>query len=153
MNWRPLGGELTERRLLDLTGCGDSSGVWAPDLTYHDGEFYLVYTDVASFASGYWDPQNYLMTAPDITGPWSDPVVLHARGFDASLFHDDDGTTWLLSMTADWRPGRDRFAGIQIQQYDRASATPRRPDPHLSPARPPASPRARTCTATTAGTT
>ncbi|MEU8153220.1 glycoside hydrolase family 43 protein [Micromonospora sp. NPDC048986] len=121
VNWRSLGGIITDRRLLDLRGCGDSNGVWAPDLTYHDGQFHLVYSDVASFASGYWDPQNFLVTAEDITGPWSDPVKLHGRGFDASLFHDDDGTTWLLGMSADWRPGRDRFGGIEIQQYDRAA--------------------------------
>ncbi|MEU7614778.1 glycoside hydrolase family 43 protein [Micromonospora rifamycinica] len=121
VHWRALGGIITDRRLLDLRGCGDSNGVWAPDLTYHDGEFHLVYSDVASFASGYWDPQNFLITAPDITGPWSDPVKLHGRGFDAALFHDDDGTSWLLAMSADWRPGRDRFGGIEIQQYDRAA--------------------------------
>ncbi|WFE21567.1 glycoside hydrolase family 43 protein [Solwaraspora sp. WMMD937] len=119
VHWRPLDGILTERRLLDLTGAGDSCGVWAPDLTYAHGLFHLVYSDVASFASGYWDPQNYLITAPSIDGPWSDPVPLHAHGFDASLFHDDDGSTWLLAMTADWRPGRDRFGGIEIQRYDR----------------------------------
>ncbi len=53
-----------------------------------------------------WSPR------PSPTGPWSDPVVLHGRGFDASLFHDEDGATWMLSMVADWRPGRNRFAGI-----------------------------------------
>ncbi|WP_432907031.1 glycoside hydrolase family 43 protein [Micromonospora matsumotoense] len=121
VHWRQLGGIITDRRLLDLRGCGDSNGVWAPDLTYHDGQFHLVYSDVASFASGYWDPQNFLITAPDITGPWSEPVKLHGRGFDAALFHDDDGTSWLLAMSADWRPGRDRFGGIEIQQYDRAA--------------------------------
>ncbi|HWS33670.1 MAG TPA: family 43 glycosylhydrolase, partial [Actinoplanes sp.] len=103
---------------LDLTGTADSCGVWAPNLTHAHGQFHLLYTDVATFAGGYWDPQNYLTTAPDITGPWSDPVTLHGRGFDASLFHDDDGVSWMLSMRADWRPGRNRFAGISIQQYD-----------------------------------
>lgn len=118
VDWLPLGGVLTERRLLDLTGTADSCGVWAPNLTYAHGLFHLLYTDVATFAGGYWDPQNYLITAPSISGPWSDPVVLHGRGFDASLFHDEDGTTWMLSMRADWRPGRDRFAGISLQRYD-----------------------------------
>ncbi|WP_433796709.1 glycoside hydrolase family 43 protein [Actinoplanes sp. CA-252034] len=118
VDWRPLGGVLTERRLLDLTGTADSCGVWAPNLTYANGLFHLLYTDVATFAGGYWDPQNYLVTAPNMAGPWSDPVVLHGRGFDASLFHDDDGTTWMLSMRADWRPGNNRFAGISIQRYD-----------------------------------
>ncbi|WP_020523831.1 glycoside hydrolase family 43 protein [Catelliglobosispora koreensis] len=121
VHWRPIGGIITERRLLDLRGCGDSNGIWAPDLTYADGLFHLVYSDVASFASGYWDPQNYLITAPDIAGPWSDPVPLHAHGFDASLFHDEDGSSWLLAMSADWRPGRNRFGGIEIQRYDRSA--------------------------------
>ncbi len=119
VDWTPLGGALGEKRLLDLTGTGDSNGVWAPSLTYAHGEFHLLYSDVATFAGGYWDPQNFLVTGPTPTGPWSDPVVLHGRGFDASLFHDDDGTTWMLSMVADWRPGRNRFGGISIQQYDR----------------------------------
>ena len=121
VDWTPLGGALDEKRLLDLTGTGDSNGVWAPNLSYAHGEFHLLYSDVATFAGGYWDPQNFLVTGPGPTGPWSDPVVLHGRGFDASLFHDDDGTTWMLSMVADWRPGRNRFAGISIQQYDRAT--------------------------------
>ncbi|MEV4344715.1 glycoside hydrolase family 43 protein [Actinoplanes sp. NPDC049596] len=119
VDWRPMGGALNEKRLLDLTGSGDSNGVWAPSLSYHDGLFHLLYADVATFEGGYWDPQNYLVTGPTPTGPWSGPVALHGRGFDASLFHDDDGTTWMLSMVADWRPGRNRFAGISIQQYDR----------------------------------
>ncbi|NNJ59484.1 MAG: glycoside hydrolase family 43 protein [Dactylosporangium sp.] len=122
VHWRPLGGILTGRRLLDLHGVGDSCGVWAPDLSYIDGTYYLVYTDVSSFAGGYWDPQNYIVSAPHITGPWSDPIRLHAHGFDTSLFHDTlDDTTWLLSMSADWRPGRDPFGGIEIQRYNRAS--------------------------------
>src|SRR4051812_43085857 len=29
-HWQPLGGVLTERRLLDLTGAADSCGIWAP---------------------------------------------------------------------------------------------------------------------------
>ncbi|WP_127503976.1 glycoside hydrolase family 43 protein [Actinoplanes solisilvae] len=118
VSWQPRGGVLTERRLLDLAGTADSCGIWAPNLTYAHGLFHLLYTDVSTFAGGYWDPQNYLVTAPSIDGPWSDPVVLHGRGFDASLFHDEDGVTWMLSMRADWRPGRNRFAGIEIQQYD-----------------------------------
>jgi xylan 1,4-beta-xylosidase len=119
VHWRPLGGILTERRLLDLYGVVDSGGVWAPQLSFVDGEFHLVYTDVASFQDGYWDSQNYLTSAADLAGPWSDPVRLHARGFDASMFHDQDGSSWLLSMRADWRIGHNRFGGILIQRYDR----------------------------------
>ena len=95
--------------------------MWAPDLSYRDGRFYLVYTDVASFDSGYWDPQNYLITAPDITGPWSDPVVLHGRGFDPSLFHDDDGTSWLLALHRRLAAGTGRVRRHRRPEYDRAT--------------------------------
>ncbi|QFY11097.1 family 43 glycosylhydrolase [Nonomuraea phyllanthi] len=116
VHWRPLGGILTERRLLDLSGVPDSGGVWAPDLTYHDGLFHLVYGVMDNYALGYKDVANHLITAPSIEGPWSDPVRLPGRGFDASLYHED-GRTWLLSMVFDSRPGRG-FAGIEMRSLD-----------------------------------
>ncbi|GHJ49465.1 glycoside hydrolase 43 family protein [Catellatospora sp. TT07R-123] len=121
VHWRPLGGVLDSGRLLDLTGTPDSGGVWAPCLSYADGVFYLVYTNVASYAGGFWDVPNYVVTATSIEGPWSDPVPLHARGFDPSLFHDADGRSWLLSNDLDWRPGHHWSAGIIAQEFDRGT--------------------------------
>ncbi|MEE4545091.1 glycoside hydrolase family 43 protein [Streptomyces sp. V4-01] len=118
VDWRPLRGALDERRLVDLSGVPDSGGVWAPCLSYAHGLFHLVFTRVDNFAGGWWDAQNYVVTAPTAEGPWSDPVPVHARGFDASLFHDDDGRCWFLCPAGDWRPGRYPFAGIQVQQWD-----------------------------------
>lgn len=120
VNWRPLGGVLDSRRLLDLTGVPDSGGIWAPGLSYADGLFHLVFTVVDTYTEGWKDLPNHVTTAPSIQGPWSDPVPLHGRGFDVSLFHDDDGRSWLLNMRFDWRPDRESFAGIEIQEYDRA---------------------------------
>jgi len=114
VHWRPLGGILTDDRLLELAGVPDSGGIWAPCLTHANGRFHLVFTVVDSYARGYKDLQNYLVTAADITGPWSDAVPLHGRGFDASLFHDTDGSAWLLNMVFDSRPGGG-FAGIEAQ--------------------------------------
>ncbi|MCY1143752.1 glycoside hydrolase family 43 protein [Actinoplanes sp. Pm04-4] len=119
VHWRPIGGVLTDR--LDLSGVPDSGGVWAPCLSYADGTFHLVYTDVKSYAGGFWDTPNHVVTAASIDGPWSDPVPLHARGFDPSMFHDDDGRSWLLSNRTDWRPGRPWANGIIVQEYDRRS--------------------------------
>ena len=35
---------------------------------------------------------NYVITAKDPSGPWSDPVIVEgADGIDSSLFFDDDG--------------------------------------------------------------
>ncbi|WP_198586952.1 glycoside hydrolase family 43 protein [Glycomyces xiaoerkulensis] len=116
-HWRPLGGIADSPRLLDLTGVPDSGGVWAPDLTHANGRFHLVYSVMDSFAFGSKDCANYLITAEDVEGPWSDPIRLPGRGFDAALFHDDDGSTWLLNMIAVSKPGK-AFSGIEIQRLE-----------------------------------
>lgn len=116
-HWRALGGISDSPRLLDLTGVPDSGGVWAPDLTWSDGTFYLVYSVLDNYAYGHKDIANYLVTATDPEGPWSDPVRLPGRGFDAALFHDDDGSTWFLYMVCISKPGKG-FSGIEIQRLD-----------------------------------
>ncbi len=47
-------------------------------------------------------------------------MYLNSSGFDPSLFHDDDGRKYLANMLWDHRPGRNRFAGIVLQEYDHA---------------------------------
>jgi xylan 1,4-beta-xylosidase len=46
-------------------------------------------------------------------------LKLNSSGFDPALFHDDDGTSWLLNMVWDYRSNQNSFAGIVIQQLDR----------------------------------
>ncbi len=129
VNWRLLTRPLRRASQLNMLGDPDSCGVWAPDLTYADGRFYLVYTDVKRYgrttvagASGasLRDFHNYLVTSTDIDGDWSDPVYLNSSGFDPSLFHDDDGKKYLLNMLWDHRPGQNRFAGIVMQEFSPA---------------------------------
>jgi xylan 1,4-beta-xylosidase len=104
--------------------------VWAPDLSYADGTFWLIYTQVKRYGqttvngaagASLRDFHNYVVTSDRIDGPWSDPAFLNSSGFDPALFHDDGGRSWLLNMLWDHRPGRGRFAGIVIQEFDRAA--------------------------------
>jgi len=129
VNWRLLTRPLRRASQLNMLGAPDSCGVWAPDLTYEDGRFYLAYTDVKRYgrttvggASGasLRDFHNYLVTSTDIEGDWSDPVYLNSSGFDPSLFHDDDGKKHLLNMLWDHRPGQNRFGGIVMQEFSPA---------------------------------
>ncbi|MFN3807930.1 glycoside hydrolase family 43 protein [Asticcacaulis sp.] len=129
-HWRLITRPLRRPAQLDMRGAPDSCGVWAPCLTYHNGLFYLIYTDVKRYgrttvggASGasLRDFHNYLVTCPTIDGEWSDPIYLNSSGFDPSLFHDDDGRKYLINMLWDHRPGRVRFAGIVLQEYDPAA--------------------------------
>ena len=116
-HWRLLTRPLRRATQLDLCGEPDSCGVWAPCLTWHDGLFYLVYTDVKRFDGNFKDTHNYLVTCESIDGDWSDPVYLNSSGFDPSLFHDSDGRKWLLNMLWDHRPGSRFFGGILLQEY------------------------------------
>jgi xylan 1,4-beta-xylosidase len=129
VNWRLLTRPLRRASQLDMRGDPDSGGVWAPCLTHADGRFHLIYTDVKRYgrttvggASGasLRDFHNYLVTAETIDGDWSDPTYLNSSGFDPSLFHNADGRKYLLNMLWDHRPGRNRFAGIVMQEYSPA---------------------------------
>jgi len=121
-SWERLPSPLTRKSLLNMEGAGASSGIWAPGLSWSDGLFWLIYTNIRSWDSGPWkDAPNYLVTAPSIEGPWSEPVFLNCSGFDPSLFHDDDGKKWLVNMEWDYRAtGSGQFSGILLQEYSPA---------------------------------
>ena len=116
VNWRLLTRPLDRVSQLNMAGHHASCGIWAPNLTWDSGTFYLVYTDVKTNDVGIKDTHNYVVTAPDIEGPWSEPTYLHSHGFDPSLYHEDE-RHWVLCMETDYRKGRSRFAGILIQEY------------------------------------
>jgi xylan 1,4-beta-xylosidase len=118
VHFRPIGYAVTRVSQLNMLGNEDNSGVWAPCLSYQDGLFYLIYTDAKSWTGAYKDTHNYLITAPSIEGPWSERIYLNSSGFDASLFHGEDGKKYLLNMQWDHRVGVHPFSGILMQEFD-----------------------------------
>ncbi|QUL58367.1 glycoside hydrolase family 43 protein [Paenibacillus tritici] len=117
VNWRPLARPLSRPCQLNLRGVPSSGGIWAPALSYDNGLFYLCFTNVAARRGVYKDLYNYVVTAPAVEGPWSDPVYLNSSGFDHFLFHDADDRKWLFNMQWDFRKNHSRFAGIIIQEF------------------------------------
>jgi xylan 1,4-beta-xylosidase len=119
IHWTAVPSPLSEQRLLDMNGERPSCGIWAPCLSYADGMFWLIYTNVRNWNFGTMkDTPNFLTTAPSIEGPWSDPVFLNASGFDASMFHDNDGRHWYINMEWDFRrQGPRQFSGIVMREY------------------------------------
>lgn len=120
IHWQLIGQALNTTTQLDMRGVPDSCGVWAPQLSYHQGTFYLVYTNVKSFDGPWKDTHNYYIKTNDITGEWSEATYLNSSGFDPSIFHDDDGKSYLLNMLVDHRDNKF-FGGIVIQQLDLAT--------------------------------
>lgn len=118
-SWKFIASPLDRVSQLDLRGVESSGGIWAPDLSYCDGTYYLIYTIVRN-QGRIKDTHNYMVTSSSIEGPWSEPIYLNSSGFDPSLFHDKDGRKWLLNMIWDYRkePGPEAFFGIVLQEYD-----------------------------------
>lgn len=117
VNWELIAHPLNRFSQLDMRGNPDSCGVWAPCLSHENGVFYLVYSNVRSFDGIWKDTPNYLVTTKDIRGEWSEPIFLNSSGFDGSMFHDEDGKKYYLSMLVDHRKGKF-FGGIILQEYD-----------------------------------
>ena len=116
VHWELIEYPLNRTSQLDLRGVGASQGVWAPCLTYDKGTFYLLYTVVTAFYCNMYDTNNYLVTATDIHGPWSEPIALNNFGFDPSLFHDDDGRKYMVSMVTDHRVPKKYVGRLVLQE-------------------------------------
>mgnify|MGYP001102912548 CR=1 FL=1 len=91
VHWRQLGHVLDRPSQLNLDDIPPSSGLFAPTIRFHNGTFYVINTLVNGKAKS----GNFIVTAAQPQGPWSEPHWLEdAEGIDPSLFFDDDGKCW-----------------------------------------------------------
>ncbi|WP_289128260.1 glycoside hydrolase family 43 protein [uncultured Clostridium sp.] len=118
-NWKLYTHVLTDDTVVDLKKLPSAKGIWAPCLTYCEEEdlFYVVYGVMNSMNARYFDVDNYLITAKDIKGPWSEPVYIHSSGFDASILHDDDGKKYIVSLEWETREGYEKPGAICMVEY------------------------------------
>lgn len=72
VNWRPIGHAVDRADQLDLGGVRASGGLYAPTLRHAAGRFHLVCTLVGGLGTS----GNFLVSADDPAGDWSDPVWL-----------------------------------------------------------------------------
>lgn len=118
-NWELYSHVLTDDVAVDLKKLPSAKGIWAPCLTYCEKEdlFYVVYGVMNSMNARYFDVDNYLITAKDIKGPWSESVYIHSSGFDASILHDDDGRKYIVSLEWETREGYEKPGAICMVEY------------------------------------
>lgn len=87
-HWEQIGHVLDRPKQLHLTYEYLNMGLFAPTIRYHEGTFYVVCTNMNTH-------ENFLVTANDPAGPWSDLILIpEAGGIDPSLFFDDDGKVY-----------------------------------------------------------
>ncbi len=99
VNWQQIGHVLDRPSQLNLDRQLPSRGLYAPTIRYHEGTFYVINTMVSGLAGNTIHNedgcQNFIVTATNPAGPWSEPYWLNdAPGIDPSLFFDEDGRVW-----------------------------------------------------------
>lgn len=113
VNWTQIGHVLNRPSQLNLDSLGISRGVFAPAISYDSSTFYLVNTLVDGIG-------NFVVTATDPSGPWSDPVVLPFDGIDPSLFFDGNGKAYLVNNGSPaYEPLYDGHRAIWMQEFDK----------------------------------
>lgn len=115
VHWEQIGHVMTRPEQLTLDGLKIASdGIYAPTIEYNNGKFYVACTVVR-------ERGNYIVTAEDPRGEWSDPYWLpNVNGIDPSLFFDDNGKTYLVfnSDAPNHEPLYDGHRTIKMVEMD-----------------------------------
>ena len=88
VSWQQIGNVLERHEQLRLESAPASLGTFAPTLRYHNGQFWMITTNL-------FDRGNFWVTAEDPAGPWSDPVLVEIAGIDPDLAWDNHGSCWI----------------------------------------------------------
>ena len=83
-NWKQIGNVIDRPSQMTFFGDRTSRGLFAPSINFYKGTYYMTCTNIDKNG-------NFVMTAKNPAGPWSNPVWLpKVRGIDPSLFFDQD---------------------------------------------------------------
>jgi xylan 1,4-beta-xylosidase len=115
VHWRQIGHVLNRPSQLPLDGVRPSGGLYAPTIRYSQGVFYVINTLV----DGKTKSGNFIVTATNPAGPWSEPYWLdNAEGIDPSLFFDDDGRVWYVGNRMATNSQYEGHTEIWLQEID-----------------------------------
>jgi len=112
-HWELIGNALDRNTQAPFHNDEVSRGMFAPTIRYNNGKFYIICTNVSH-------KNNFVVTAEDPRGPWSEPIYLDKLdGIDPSLFFDDDGKLYFIGTHPN--PEGCKYNGdwyIYIQELD-----------------------------------
>jgi len=124
VNWELVGYGLQTKEqstgAVNLKDVQSDGGIHAPTIRHHNGTFYIittnVYTDADTKVTNF---VNFIITASNAAGPWSEPHVLEgAPGIDPDIFFDDDGKVWYVGTHSPENPNFSGEGEIWLQQID-----------------------------------
>jgi alpha-N-arabinofuranosidase len=117
VNWKMIGHVLNRPSQLNLESVDCTKGVFAPTIRYNNGLFYVVST-LTGVPAGR-PAGNFIVTAENPAGPWSDPVWLpEAQGIDPSLFFDDNGKVYYQGNYSPQPKKWNNHRNLWIQEFD-----------------------------------
>lgn len=119
VNWTQIGNVVDRPGMMPFDGLHlGYNGVYAPAIEYRDGIFYAINTCVGCGG-------NFVVTATDPAGPWSDPIWLpHIDGIDPSIFFDDDGRTYVVHHRDPVEKRYPAHTAIWLMEVDPVSFAP-----------------------------
>lgn len=112
-NWKQIGNVISRPSQMNFMGHRMTRGLFAPAIDYHNGIFYVTCTLIDKGG-------NFVVTAKDPSGPWSDPTYLpQIRGIDPSLFFDNDKAYIIYNSDApDNNPLYPGHRTIRMYEFD-----------------------------------
>lgn len=103
VHWHIIGHAVVNPEYLPIEDIRDSHGIWAPDISYQDGTFYIFAT-LRLNGDGKRNNQvlrrQLVVTSKTPEGPYSKPVWLEADAIDPSHFIDEDGKHYMVIAKA-----------------------------------------------------
>ncbi|MBO3270936.1 glycoside hydrolase family 43 protein [Hymenobacter defluvii] len=107
-NWKQVGNVIDRPSQMTFMGDRMTRGLFAPAIEYHNGTFYVTCTLIDHKG-------NFVVTAKNPAGPWSDPVFLpEVRGIDPSLYFEGDKAYVIYNSDPPGTPLYDGHRSIKI---------------------------------------
>lgn len=130
VHWQEIGHAVDSLEASGLSSLPGGFGYWAPDISFHNGRFWVVATlrrNEKPFRL------QMITSAVDPRGPWAPPKFLPLDGIDPSLFADEDGRRYILlnpgAMIAEIDENGDLVSRPRMISFGSARIKPE--GPHL----------------------
>ena len=112
-NWNQVGNVISRPSQMNFMGHRMTRGLFAPSISYNNGLYYVVCTLIDTGG-------NFVVTAKDPAGPWSDPTYIpEVRGIDPSIYFDN-GKTYIV-YNSDPPENKSLYSGhrtIRMYEFD-----------------------------------
>lgn len=95
IHWNIIGHAIIQEEWAELADAQGGFAYWAPDISYHNGKFYITATYRMNDDCAILRKQ-MIVSSDKPEGPYSKPIWIEEDGIDPSLFHEEDGRHYML---------------------------------------------------------